>query len=89
MTKYIGNFLGFKLFAEQDMPKKSIEHMEKKLNSPMELFDIPVGYQYSPFRSPWQGLTDKQKLVLIKHSPDWTVLQLLEEVETMIRLNNE
>ena len=25
----------------------------------MELFDIPVGYQYSPFRKPWVGLMDE------------------------------
>jgi hypothetical protein len=60
VTKYIGDFLGFKLFAEQDMPKKSIEHMEKKLNSSLELFDIPVGYQYSPFRKPWVELTNDE-----------------------------
>jgi hypothetical protein len=60
MNKYIGDFLGFKLFSEQDMPKECLEHMEKKLNSPMELFDIPVGYQYSPFRKPWAILTDEE-----------------------------
>ena len=36
----------------------------------------------------WNGLTDRQKLVLIKHAPDWTTLQLIEETETMLRINN-
>ena len=31
MNKYIGDFLGFKLFSEQDMPKECLEHMEKSL----------------------------------------------------------
>ena len=35
-----------------------------------------------------EGLTDKQKLVLIKHAPNWTILQLIEEVETTLRINN-
>ena len=36
----------------------------------------------------WNGLTDKQKLVLIKYAPDWTTLLLIEEVETTLRINN-
>jgi hypothetical protein len=64
VTKYIGDFLGFKLFAEQNMPKESLEHMEKKLNLSMDLFDIPVGFQYSPFRKPWVDLTDDEMLMI-------------------------
>ncbi len=36
----------------------------------------------------WNELTDKQKLILIRHAPDWTTLQLIEETETMLRINN-
>lgn len=37
----------------------------------------------------WNGLTDKQKLILIRHAPDWTVLQLIEQVEDMLKGNNK
>lgn len=37
----------------------------------------------------WNALTDKQKLVLIRHAPDWTVLELIEEVEQMLKGNNK
>jgi hypothetical protein len=33
----------------------------------------------------WNGLTDKHKVVLIRHAPNWTTLQLIEEVETMLK----
>ena len=41
-----------------------------------------------PQQCTWVELTDRQKLVLIKHAQDWTALQLIEEVETMLRINN-
>lgn len=37
----------------------------------------------------WNGLTDKQKLVLIRNEPNWTALQLIEEVEVMLKGNNK
>lgn len=37
----------------------------------------------------WNGLNDKQKLILIRHAPDWTVLQLIEQVEDMLKGNNK
>lgn len=36
----------------------------------------------------WVGLSDKQKLILIKHAPNWTVLDLIEEVEQMLKEKN-
>lgn len=37
----------------------------------------------------WCELTDRQKLVLIRHAPKWTVLELIEEVEQMLKGNNK
>jgi hypothetical protein len=37
----------------------------------------------------WNGLTDKHKVVLIRHAPNWTTLQLIEEVETMLKELNK
>jgi len=33
----------------------------------------------------WNGLTDKHKVLLIRNAPNWTTLQLIEEVETMLK----
>jgi hypothetical protein len=33
----------------------------------------------------WNGLTDKHKVVLIREALNWTTLQLIEEVETMLK----
>lgn len=88
MNKFIGTILGFDLFTNKDLPDDVMLFMENKLNKPGVAIDLPAGLTYSPFKKPFKGLTDKQKLVLIKHAPDWTTLQLIEETETMLRINN-
>ena len=37
---------------------------------------------------PWCGLTDKQKVILIRNAPNWTALQLIEETEKTLEVNN-
>lgn len=37
----------------------------------------------------WNGLTDTHKVVLIREAPNWTTLQLIEEVETTLRILNK
>lgn len=34
---------------------------------------------------PWIGLSDKLKVILVKQAPDWTVIQLIEEVEQLLK----
>jgi len=36
----------------------------------------------------WRGLTDRQKIILIRNEPNWTALQLIEETETTLKENN-
>jgi hypothetical protein len=36
----------------------------------------------------WCGLTDRQKIILIRNEPNWTALQLIEETETTLKENN-
>jgi len=88
MSKFIGTILGFDLFVKKELPDDVMKFMEGKLNKPGEAIELPYGWTYTPFKKPFEGLTDKQKLILIKHAPDWTTLQLMEEIETMIRINN-
>jgi len=42
----------------------------------------------SSIELPWCGLTDKQKVILIRNAPNWTALQLIEETETTLKVNN-
>lgn len=37
----------------------------------------------------WNGLTDKAKVLLIRHAPNWTTLQLIEEVEATLKASNK
>lgn len=37
---------------------------------------------------PWCELTDKQKVILIRNAPNWSVLQLIEETEITLKVNN-
>lgn len=88
MSKFIGTILGFDLFTNKELPDDVMKFMEGKLNKPSEMIELPAGWTYTPFKKPFKRLTDKQKLILIKHAPDWTTLQLIEEIETMIKIEN-
>ena len=37
---------------------------------------------------PWCGLTDRQKVILIRNESNWTALQLIEETEATLKENN-
>ena len=37
---------------------------------------------------PWVGLSDELKVILIKNAPNWTVIELIEEVELLLKLRN-
>ena len=52
-----------------------------------------LAVEYGPSQSEieidvWNGLTDAQKIILVRNAKEWTSLQLIEEVETMLRINN-
>lgn len=36
----------------------------------------------------WVGLSDKMKVILIKNAPNWTTIQLIEEVELLLKERN-
>lgn len=44
--------------------------------------------QTNSIQLPWCGLTDKQKVILIRNAPNWTALQLIEETEKTLEVNN-
>jgi hypothetical protein len=50
--------------------------------------ELPVGTQEGIQIDTWNGLTDSQKVILVRHAPNLTTLQLIEEVETTLRINN-
>jgi len=38
--------------------------------------------------SEWNGLSDKNKVILIRHAPNWTTLELIEAVEAELKFKN-
>ena len=50
-------------------------------------FDLPLYTTPQPQRE-WVGLTDGLKVILIKNAPNWTVIQLIEETEQLLKDQN-
>jgi uncharacterized protein YdcH (DUF465 family) len=51
----------------------------------------PVGWidsKLNPIKREWVGLTDELKVILIKKTPNWTAIQLIEETELLLKEKN-
>ena len=73
---------------------KAIKHLEELAWRWPQVMDVVVALRKAWEKEneitidEWNGLTDKAKVLLIRNSPNWTTLQLIEEVEAILKANN-